>query len=824
MNALRTGAPRRPLIIGTAVILLAAAAGFLLWNARSPIGAAEVEAFLDRTQGGGRVQFSVERLATLHRDRTGGQVAVSATARTIGPLYTRIDTPGYLRKALGADPSAVSAARRILVGAGPATGGEATAPANPPEDPYLATVIEEGSPAGASFEYQGIIDVSRDTGGQGLVLVSGGYSGAGPKGEPRTAFPEASHFAGDPKGDAQLRRQLADFEDYAGRVAAASRVLESGRAQAASGRQAAFLEPIAPGRVFRGMATEDGMEQGTPLYLEITGVSPGNGVSAVLRNEGGWHLARAFEGSWSADEAFEHPMLALSSSPRQAVPGGGPFLEDAQTLSLDLAWDPGRGLSGRVRRYRVRFEALSPREAKEVAAGLGREFSGAEAAMRPGLLYIGTATLRSTGASEPILLRIGSRSEDGGSFDARIESTAQAWRRPARGTISGNARRSGGYPIRIETDGGDVASGAPGDSVLGFRDDLEILLSVREGTLKGEDAQFSYRLEPALDSDLRRLAGERQERASRLMEIFRPGISFDGTLREEQGFRTPARLEVDSADPRTGAVTGRIRSLSRKGIFREFAGSVDADADAVVLEATSRGRLHSDDFDVPFLKTAAPATLSLTLGEASIEGRIQGVAAWTMDFPCRDFAAARVEPASPGSPPGPSPYPPFPTEDGAYALHKGAWERLPKNLGRLVEETERPSSNLHLTLNVLDAVGQGMSLVSREKEKQKTTYLEFTGKDPQPSATGPAITVIYVGVLPAGNPMVELAPCEPMKDGGRRVKVAKGEQGMIRLGDAAMAAFVRQVAPRCVALTTTAAPEAGPYAFNADTGYELKVE
>jgi hypothetical protein len=72
--------------------------------------------------------------------------------------------------------------------------------------------------------------------------------------------------------------------------------------------------------------------------------------------------------------------------------------------------------------------------------------------------------------------------------------------------------------------------------------------------------------------------------------------------------------------------------------------------------------------------------------------------------------------------------------------------------------------------------------------------------------------------------MVELAPCEPMKDGGRRVKVAKGEQGMIRLGDAAMAAFVRQVAPRCVALTTTAAPEAGPYAFNADTGYELKVE
>ena len=134
----------------------------------------------------------------------------------------------------------------------------------------------------------------------------------------------------------------------------------------------------------------------------------------------------------------------------------------------------------------------------------------------PGSLYIGTVTTRTTGASEPILLRFLNRANRGRFLDARIESTSQSWQRGLHGTIVANAKRSGGEPIRLDTDPADAVQDAPAASLLGWRDALEIRLGADRGSLQGEDDQFAYRLALAKDADLKRLETDRQERIAHL--------------------------------------------------------------------------------------------------------------------------------------------------------------------------------------------------------------------------------------------------------------------------------------------------------------------
>jgi hypothetical protein len=818
--------PGRKLLGGVAIAALAAA-GLGLWlHGRAPVRAVDVEAFLDRTQGAGRVRFYVERLVTLQRDGGGVQLAVVAKARTLAPLYTRMDTADYLLRTLRADPAVTTDARRLLKEGSPAQNPETQAAGPFPADPYRATVLQPASQAGSAFDFQGIVDARLGGAEPVLSLMSGGFVGAGPLGDARSSFPSPTFVAGDAQDDARLRGMVGDLEAFAGRVARIRGKSGSERPAASEGPKGALLAQVAPGMILRGTAVEKGLEQGTTLYLEVVDVSPDNEVRALLRNEGGWLLARTFEGVWSPGEGSEGPALSLTSRPGQAVRGGGPFLEDAQTWSFALRWDPARGLFGESRRYNLQFRAMSPQQASEVKERLSREFAGALEATRPGLLLIGTATSRASDKSEPILLRFVSRRDDGSSLDARIESPEDSWGRPLHGEIATNAKRSGGAPILLQAASNDAVRDAPAESVFGCPDDLVLRLAANGRSLAGEDEKFTYRLAVASDADFRRMEAARLERMARLVNVFRPGIAYDGVLREEQGFRSRARLEVDSLDPRTGAISARIVSLSRPNVFRVFSGALDPSGSSVSLTAAAREAFAPDgSFDAPFLKTPAAASLRMVLAGGSITGRIEGDTAWVMDFPVRILLGAQIEPANgTGSPSGAPTYPPFPTEGGAYLLTGGGWSPLPRNQGHLIVETVRPENEAHLSLNLLEDVSQGIGLITREKEKQKVSYFEFPGKDPRPEARGPAVTLLFVGALPSGKPPVELAPGETTKDGKRRVMIRGGSPDTVRFGETRMAAYVRQVGPGDVLLTTTSSLEPGPYVFRADTGYELTCE
>jgi hypothetical protein len=830
--------------IAAVAALSAAAVGLLFWHhVRTTVSPAEVAAFLDGTMTSGRVRFTVAKVETQRRDDSGQRVAVTAKAWLVQPLYSKADVADYLLRTYQLDPEASAEARALLIDKATARNPSLTGGRPLPPDPYQLVILQPATQADASFNFQGILDAHRAAGAWAFSLVSGGLEGGGPLGDARATFGSPSFVVGDAGDEAQLRTLVGNFQDFAGRVAKVRKDAEMARAAVVDGRRNAFLARIAPGKFFSGTALEAGEQYGTPLFLEITGLS-GNGVTAVLRNEGSWHNGRVFQGTWGSDDEFQTTTLSLSSSSSEAVRNAGPFLENTQNWSLALSVDPAGRLTGQNKYFQYLFQPTPPAEVAALRARLEAEFEQSIAATEPGSLFQGSASSLASGASEPILLRFASRSDDGKSFEATIESPTHSWKRAFQGRIIDNARRSRGEPLRLSTGANDAVMDAPADSILGDQDDLEIALSPADGSLTGADARFAYRLARAEETDLHRLAAGRAQRARHFLAVLRDGIAFDGAFREDQGFITHARLEVARVDRETGAITAAIRSLARSKVYRDFTGTCDPAGGSIALVATGRGSFGEDgSFDIPFLTSASASTVHLELTGNAISGRIEGDSHWIMEFPTGSFLSATTEGSEPNAPPANgSVFPAFPKEPGAYLLTRASWSPMPRNNGHVVIVTESAKSNFALPTNIMGAVNAGISALSEKKEKQKIPYLVFDGKVARPESSGPAMVILFVGPKPSGKAQLEIAPAELEKEGNRRIQLPDGtpapkeaedasaegrshlKPAEVRLGDARLAAYVRDAGPGYTLFTTTSTLVPGPYVFNADAPYELTEE
>ncbi|HMD60036.1 MAG TPA: hypothetical protein VKG78_01310, partial [Opitutaceae bacterium] len=692
-----------------------------------------------------------------------------------------------------------------------------------PADPFLAVILRMALKEGAAFPYQALVTAHRDGASWNLTFLSGAYVSGYPEGEPREAYGNASFLEGDPRDDARLRAMAADLEAFSVRVAETRRNIETAHYLEVSARRAAFLARIAPGSVFRGAALRAGEQQGTELYLEITGVSSANAVTALLRNAGGWHYARHFQGSWAADEDFKTPMLNLSSQPGQAVRNAGPFLENTQAWALALQMDSKGDLSEANRTYQYRFQFVNTGEAPSLKASLADEFDRAMAAASPGSLYSGTAVSKASGASQSVLLRFAERADDGDTVDAVLESTAPLWKRPVHGAILANSRRSDGAPIRLRSSAGEAAEGAPAGSVLGDRDDLEIRLATGEGSLSGSDERYRYRFSVAGAGDRSRLDAALAARASRLRKVLRDGIAYDGTIRDDQGSVTQARLEVDRVDRQAGTISASIHSLVQLDIYSEFQGVWETSDASITLDGTGQGNFDlSDNLAVPFLVAPVARTLQLALVGDSITGGIKGDAHWTIEFPVGEFARAPAEGAEPDSPPANgSVYPQFPKAAGAYLLSGGTWGPLPRNNPHVTVETIHPKSAEEESIGFLGVVSQGVGRLAGKGVK--ISYLEFDGKDPRPDSAGAAVTILFIGQDIPRTPSLEVAAEQVLKDGRRGVEIPGASPGSIQFGEQRVAAYVRRAGPGATLLTATSALPPGPYALSADVAYEFGV-
>jgi hypothetical protein len=835
---------KRTLAAVVAALLLAAGA-FLFWHSRNHIATEDVAAFLDTTSGSNHVRFTVSKIEALGQDDSGRKLSVAAKAWPVQPLYTKADTADYLQRAFQIDTDSMTEARTLLTDKATMRNTQLTLGRPLPSDPFLAVILQPAAPADASFDYQGVVNAHRDGSRWVFSLVSGNFAGTGPQGDPRSTFGSPSFAIGDPADEARLRTVAADFQAFAGRVAEVHKNVERAKAAVVEGRRSAFLARIAAGRFFSGGASEAGEQNSTPLYLEITALA-GNDVTAILRNEGSWHNGRVFQGTWAADDEFKETTLTLSSPAGQAVHNAGPFLENTQNWAMALNVDASGRMTEQNKFFQYRFQPMPPFQVATLRARLEAEFEQAVAATEPGSLYQGSATSRATGTAEPILLRFTTRSEDAKSLEAVIESTTRSWKRPLHGVIVDNARRSRGAPVRLTTAASEAAVDAPAGSVLGDQDDLEISFATRDAALEGGDANFTYALARTEETDRSKLAAGRAERSRHFLAVLRSGIAYDGAFREDQGFITHARLEVTRVDRDSGAMTAAIHSLARSRVFRDFSGTCDPAGGSIALTATSRGSFGEDgSFDIPFLTSASASTVHLELTGNSITGRIEGDPHWIMEFPTGSFLSATTESTEPNSPAANgSVFPTFPTGAGAYLLSHGSWLPLPKNNGHVVVETVRAKSDLQLPSNIIGALSEVSNAITREKDKQKVSYLVFDGKDSRPESSGPAMVILYVGPKLPGKAQLELASADLQKDGTRRIEIpgtpgaeqpkasadtstetrAHPAPGEIRLGDQRLAAYVRGAGAGYTLFTSTSTLAPGPYVFNADASYELTEE
>ncbi len=822
-----TPVPRSQRAIVTSLVIVAlVCAGLLVWwRQGQTVGPEAVAAFLSRTVGGERIRFSVVKMETLSQDGAGRKIMVVASAKTIEPLYSKTDTADYMQQTLRLDPAAAAEARRLLSTPGASTQPDFQGAAPFPADPYQAVILRVTLPAGTALAFNGVVKAHRENGAWVFALVSGGFEGSGAKGEARSTFGRTSYVAGEADDETRLHALVTDFEAFAGRVAGISR----NRASAlAADRRKTFLEQIAPGRVFRGTAVEAGTHHETALYLEIVAISPENEVKAVLRNDNSWHTVRPFQGTWSADESFANPVLNLTSLANQATRNAGPFVEATQVWQLALRVDSRGELTEQNRFFQYRFQPVTPEQVATVHARLEAEFERAVAATEPGLLYLGSATSRTSGATEPVFLRFGQRPQGSESTEATLESPVRAWKRSLHGTIVANARRSSGAPIRLQAVPGDAIEDAPTGSVLRDPGELNLRLGVEQGSLVGGDERFTYRLAVASAADLQRLEASRSERVHRLDGVMRNGIVYDGIMREDHGYVFNTRLEFTRIDRPAGVITARFRSLNRLNVFREFLGTWDPAGDSIVLNATERGVQDTNfGFNIPFFVTRGSATLHLALTGNTLTGTIAGEPHWTLEFPADVFLSVPTESAEPNSS-GESGLPALPKADGAYLLGNGGWLSLPANHGHVVaepapkaDEDEEAAATMRELKGIAGSEVSEESSKGKDKEKKTIPYLEFDGKDSRPVAHGPGIVLLYVGPEPADKPAMELAAAQTLTDGRRRIKLKGSIPAAIRFGDQRVAAYVRQVAPRSFLLTTTSAVPLGSYVLNAGAGYEL---
>lgn len=807
-------------VLGAAIAILVGL--FVWWRERSPVDTGAVAAFLEAKVAGGRVRFSDIRASATPLENGDLQVAIEASGETIVPLYSKEDAGDYLQHSLGLDPELTAEARRLAADKEASKKPEFARLRPFPPDPYRATILQLTGKPGDRFPYGARLTGHRSEANWAFTLISGAFADSGPVGEPRTAYPEPNFVAGDANDDSRLRVVVNDFQAFASRVSDIERNLEAAHDVAVRVRRDALMVRLTPGTVYRGSAQRSGESQGTPLYLEITAFNPGGAISAQLRNSGGWHYARPFQGTWSADAEFEAVVLDMTSPPEDAVKNGGSFLENTQDWNLSLHLDAKGNLSGSGRYFEYSFQYLDPNQVAKLRASLSAEYDAALRAAAPGTLYQGTATARATGASEPVLLRFRSLGANGEAIQASLESPSRSWKRGVTGSIIGNSRRSGGNPIRLSTDSAAAVAEAPTDSVLGDRSDLEMRLAVDGNTLAGQDERYTYRLAAADQGDLSRLDAAKATRAERFKAVLKEGIAYDGTIRDDQGSVTQARLEIGRVDPEKGTVVASIHSLALLYVFQDFSGTWSAPDGSMAIATNSHGNYDfSDNLAVPFFVAPVSETLLLALNGNSISGGIKGDTHWTIDFPVALFLAAPREAASEaGAGLGPT-LPPFPEDSGAYALVNGEWKALPHNNGHVIVEKSHPMTEDEADGGPLGLVSAGVRRIT--EKGLKTPYLLFDGKEALPACSPAAVVILVKGPSAATLSGIELAPLSVDKEGHSRVQVLSAPPNPTQFGEQRVATYVRHVRPDAVLLTATSLLPSGTYALNADLPYEVAV-
>jgi hypothetical protein len=823
--------------VGVGMLLMAGV--YLSWRALSrPVGAAELTTFLEK-RAANTIHISSLEIGTVAVGDGRLRISFAAKGRTVEPLYVRVDAAEYLSRELH-----ITIESATNAGSGASASQAAPIPESgslgpPPPDPRDATILQLRNPTGTPVLYQGTLEAVRSNNGWDLKVIDESFGDAGTSlGRSRASFGSSTFVVGEPSDAAELLARAAALSKYASRLADAKRVGAAARKDERSARLQSFIEHLAPGTLYRGAAVDQNGQSSPALFLEITGLSGGNQVNALLRNDGGWHDSRRFRGEWSDDPDCRVLSITLSSRPNEAIRNSGPILEDAQLWRFNFQADANGDLTGADRNYRYHFARLSAGQAASLKEELAADFDAVFAATMPGAVYDGVAVSRSTQNSEPLILRFVERDEAGTYLAGRFESPTRKIRRAFTGSLIGNSHRSAGLPVRLVSAAANAAPDAGGASMLGCENDLALRMRLDGQNLIGEDALFSYRFSPATAADLHAFDAVRAERSRRFLQALKPSIEYDGTIRDDQGYVVHTRLHILRVEPEKRLVAATIESRGQTRFFREFTGSCDPSEGLLVLDTTSRANLDSDsDLGVPLFSAGRRFSVRFLLSEDDLVGKIDNDEQTTLDFPLGTFL--QETPILPS----------YPVAAGGYVLKGGVWLALPRNGGRAIPYKPPSKTNplvrdLGGILNSAtggllhaggDALRPGDSGAPAPRPG-KASDLMFDGRDPIPEVDGAHLVVLYVGApqsppkAPASGqrnsndrPSIEIAPTTTGKDGKRSADLIRISPDVQGFGNQRIAAYVFESDKGTVLLTATGPVPAGTYAVDADEPFELEV-
>lgn len=284
---------------------------------------------------------------------------------------------------------------------------------------------------------------------------------------------------------------------------------------------------VKPGALLAGNAAITAPNAVSPparVFLEITEVRPDDNpphCSALLRNDGSWSAARLFAGAITYDAAadgFNLELVSLVDKPEDAA---GPFFgEEGGEFQFDnnsdgrpaitLRFDH-RSLVGGFGRGSLRLEPVAPEARAAVIASVTADYRRLLEATRPGAVYAGVITNRTTGEVQKWKLSFtnqGGEDEAGGRpVEAMLEQPEHADSKSVlSGRVESNRYRARGAPLRLNGKEGAELPDAAKD-ILAAPENAGSLpdnavppaipLALQDGKLAGESARYVFRFERA---------------------------------------------------------------------------------------------------------------------------------------------------------------------------------------------------------------------------------------------------------------------------------------------------------------------------------------
>ncbi len=794
--------------------MVLAGAGLWTWQyLRDRLGEDTVLAALDAQLGAGRIRFTavaLEPVSSTEQERT---LRFSAQGALTGDLFVRRDTEATLRERFADSFERLTALTGELATPGGARLVELAELGAPPADPLTIVLLERTAAGGATLTATGQLTATRGTDGWMLEVSPGEYLPALPLGKLRSGQPEKALVTNDPTFPTALEQLVAARLAFAEKLAAARAQVAEQLRQERDARQTAFLVALQPGNLFLGHA--EPLAGGEPipgLVLEIATVkTAARQVTILLRNEGNWTDTRMFSGTWETDDDFAVLRLPLATRSSQAVPEAGPLLSLREAWTIELRLDPAGRLAGESPTHNYTFTRVASGELERTRAELAATHEAVLAATRPGTAYRGTVAAGAGGDPMPALLRFTRQDNGGARLEAELELAAQPGRvRLFRGFAAANPHRTGDRPIRLASEGRRRVTKADPASVTGFAMDLAPAFALRGETLTGADDSFTYSFTRITDAEFGQLVAARQSAEAGVLAIVKRGAAYDGTARHRDGFTTPVRLRFTGVDD-DGTVAALVESRQRQGVHLRLSGPVDTTTRKLQLASTGGKPDTDDDLRVPFLVRNAKYTLTLGVGERTIEGTIEHDPDWALSFNL--------------GPTAPTELPAWPTTGGAYALVGDAWRLLPANNGHPVN-----SANARLA-----------KVTGSKAGPTKVAELIFDGKDPVPVIPqGTPFVVVYVGPVtpPSAEllekyadtlrdyPAVELAPTRKALIGSKRIadlfRVTPEIAGFLATR---VAATLTEPEREVTLLVANVALQPGAYALLANgNAYEVQVK